>query len=264
MKNGILLVIAAFLFTAALNAQSTVDSIAAKYKLVPMPEPLTIEKTFPVLGTYQMGGMDAASTSTTMNNTENASVSAAPSTMNSSSTETTTSSTASGTEMANTGNIIITLDPENKGLVWVEGLPQGKFKAYLRKSPTTYRILSQKTESGAQVSEGTLMYDPETKMLNIALGKAYDDADPAAIFALNPALNNGGMTTEPAPAENTVKIKTKTATSKTKAKVTYYTASKIEQTPTTTTTSSDATTAPAASQEPAQQPAPAQAPAPQQ
>ena len=49
MKNTIFLAFAALLFTATVQAQSTVDSIAAKYKLIPMPEPLTIEKTFPVL-----------------------------------------------------------------------------------------------------------------------------------------------------------------------------------------------------------------------
>ena len=267
MKNRISLLIAAFLFTAAVNAQSTVDSIAAKYKLVPMPEPLTIEKTFPVLGTYQLGNTDVAASSSATTTTDNAANSSVNTT--SPAAQTSTSSPAVGTEAGYTGSVSITLDQENKGLVWVEGLPQGKFKAYLRKSPSTYRILAQKTESGEQIPEGTLMYDPETKMLNIALGKAYDDADPAAIFALNPALNP--TSTEPAPAENTVKIKTKTATSKTKAKVTYYTASKIEQTPASTTTTSDATTAPAApqqqpapGQQPAQQPAPAPAPAPQQ
>ena len=268
MKNGIFLLIAAFMFTAAVNAQSTVDSIAAKYKLVPMPEPLTIEKTFPVLGTYQLGNTDVAASSSMSTTTDNA-ANASVNTTTSPAAQTSTSSPAVGAEANYTGSINITLDQENKGLVWVEGLPQGKIKAYLRKSPSTYRILAQKTESGEQVPEGTLMYDPETKMLNIALGKAYDDADPAAIFALNPALNP--TTTEPVPAENTVKIKTKTATSKTKAKVTYYTASKIEQTPSATTTTSDATTAPAApqqqpapGQQPAQQPAPAPAPAPQQ
>ena len=261
MKNRIFLAIAAFLFAATVQAQSTVDSIAAKYKLVPMPEPLTIEKTFPVLGTYQLGNTDVAASSsvnTTTDNAASSSVTTAPAAQSS------TTSPATSAEVGYTGNISITLDQENKGLVWVEGLPQGKFKAYLRKSPSTYRILAQKTESGEQVPEGTLMYDPETKMLNIALGKAYDDADPAAIFALNPALNPTAATTEPAPAENTVKIKTKTATSKTKAKVTYYTASKIEQTPAATTTTSDATTAPAAQQPATQQPAPAPAPAPQQ
>jgi hypothetical protein len=165
---------------------------------------------------------------------------------------TTAPATTMGTETASAGSLVVTLDAENKGVIWVEGLPQGKFKAYLKKSPASYRILSQKTETGNEIPEGTLMYDPSTKTLNIALGKEYDDADPAAIFALNPALN-GAATTDVAPADNTVKVKVKTATSKSKSKVTYYTASKMEQTP---STSSDATTAPATTteeQKPAQQ-----------
>ena len=248
MKNRIFLFIAAFLFTAAVQAQSTVDSIAAKYKLVPMPEPLTIEKTFPVLGTYQLGADAMASTSVSTNNTTSTTTTAPATTEASSSTNTTV-----GTETANAGSIVITLDPENKGVIWVEGLPQGKFKAYLKKSPSTYRILSQKTESGTQVPEGTLIYDTETKALNIALGKAYDEADPAAIFALNTTTG-----TEVAPAENEVKIKTKTASSKTKTKVTYFSATKMEATPTSTETTTPTSTEQAPA--PAQQPQPGQAP----
>jgi hypothetical protein len=232
MKNTIFLALAALLFSASVQAQTTVDSIAAKYKLVPMPEPLTIEKTFPVLGTYQLNmGADASVTAATTANTS------------------TTATT--GTEMATTtttNNVMVTLDPENKGVIWVEGLPQGKFKAYLKKSPATYRILAQKTEAGTSIPEGTLIFDPETKALNIALGKEYDEADPAAIFALNPALMATATTDATAATDNTVKVKVKTATSKSKSKVTYFTANKLEQ----TTTSSDAT-APASTQQPAQQ-----------
>ena len=225
MKNIIFFVFAALLFTATAQAQNTVDSIAAKYKLTPMPEPLTIEKTFPVLGTYQLTtGADASVTTAT------------------------TATTTTGTETATTNNVVVSLDPENKGVIWVEGLPQGKFKAYLKKSPATYRVLAQKTESGNSIPEGTLIYDPETKALNIALGKDYDDADPAAIFAMNPAVMGATTTDVTAPADNTVKVKVKTATSKTKSKVTYFTANKVEQ----TTTTSDAT-APATQQPPAQQ-----------
>lgn len=225
MKNIIFFVFAALLFTATAQAQNTVDSIAAKYKLTPMPEPLTIEKTFPVLGTYQLTtGADASVTTAT------------------------TATTTTGTETATTNNVVVSLDPENKGVIWVEGLPQGKFKAYLKKSPATYRVLAQKTESGNSIPEGTLIYDPETKALNIALGKDYDDADPAAIFAMNPAVMGTTTTDVTAPADNTVKVKVKTATSKSKSKVTYFTANKVEQ----TTTTSDAT-APATQQPPAQQ-----------
>ena len=93
MKNTIFLFIAALFFSAAVNAQSTVDSIRSKYQLQPMPGALTVEKAFPVIGTYQMNAADGSMQ-----------------------------------------NVIITLDSVNKGIVWVEGLPQGKFKAYLKKS----------------------------------------------------------------------------------------------------------------------------------
>ena len=253
MKNKILLVIAAFLITASVQAQSTVDSIAAKYKLVPMPEPLTIEKTFPVLGNYQLGSADASMAMANNNSmATNSTTSSTTTTTTAPASTETAPATTMGTETANVGSLVVTLDQENKGVIWVEGLPQGKFKAYLKKSPASYRILSQKTESGNEIPEGTLLYDPSTKTLNIALGKEYDDADPAAIFALNPALT-GTATTDVAPADNTVKVKVKTATTKSKAKVTYFTATKIEQTP--AAPSSDASTAPATTEEqkPAQQ-----------
>jgi hypothetical protein len=256
MKNKIFLVIAAFLFTASVQAQTTVDSIAAKYKLIPMPEPLTIEKTFPVLGNYQLSSADAsmamANTASVATNSTTSSANTTTSTTTTPATTETAPATTVGTETASAGSLVVTLDPENKGVIWVEGLPQGKFKAYLKKSPASYRILSQKTETGNEIPEGTLLYDPSTQTLNIALGKEYDDADPSAIFALNPALN-GAATTDVAPADNTVKVKVKTATSKSKSKVSYFTASKIEQTP---STSSDATPAPATTteeQKPAQQ-----------
>lgn len=181
MKNTLFLAIAAICFSMTISAQSTVDSIRAKYKLQPMPEPLTIEKTFPVIGSYQL-----ASTAQTTSTTDE-----------------------------QQANVTITLDSVNKGMIWIEGLPQGKFKAYLKKSPATYRILAQKTESGKQIPEGTLMLDPSTNTLNIALGKAFDDADPAAIFASVPS-----DVTE-------AEVKVKTNKSKSKSKITFYTANKV-------------------------------------
>lgn len=186
MKNAIFLVLAAFLVTVSASAQTTVDSIRAKYKLQPMPEAMTIEKTFPVLGTYRL-------------------------------TNTADTTTA----------VTVSLDSVNKGMIWVEGLPQGRFKAVLRQSPSTYRVVSQKLEGGKSVPEGTLIFDPATSTLNIALGKAYDDANPAEIFALSTAA---------AGAEgNEVEVKTKTKTSKTKSKVVFYTATKDVQNTTTST-----------------------------
>lgn len=188
MKNTIFLFIAALFFAASVNAQSTVDSIHAKYQLQPMPQALTIEKTFPVLGSYQLTTADSSAAQ----------------------------------------SVTITLDSANKGIIWISGLPEGTMKAYLRKSPGTYRIISQKSESGKQIPEGTLIFDPNTNTLNVALGKAYDEADPASIFATTTA------STDVADNNTEVKVKTKTPTSKTKTKtkLVFYTATKSEMTST--------------------------------
>ena len=85
MKNTIIAFIAALFLGLGVQAQSTVDSIASKYHLLPMPAPLTIEKTFPVLGSYQLNTTDGASQ-----------------------------------------NVVVTLDQDNKGIVWIEGLPQDR------------------------------------------------------------------------------------------------------------------------------------------
>lgn len=100
--------------------------------------------------------------------------------------------------------VSISLDPQNKGIIWVEGLPQGKIKAMLRKSPSTYKIPAQQTEEGKEVAEGTLIFDKETNTLSICIGKPYNAADPMAAFA---------ATDEPAAEE------TKTTKSKVKTKV---------------------------------------------
>ena len=83
-----------------------------------------------------------------------------------------------------TESVTITLDETNKGIVWVEGLPQGKFKALMKKAPATYKIPAQTTESGKSVSEGTLFYNPSSKEVTIVLGRAFNDADPAAALAI--------------------------------------------------------------------------------
>lgn len=202
MKSILLLAIAALFLTASVNAQSTVDSIAAKYKLLPMPEPNSLEKTFPVIGSYQL------------NNTTDA-----------------------------TGNLTITLDSTNKGMVWINGLPQGTVKAYLKKSPSTYRILSQKTVSGKQIPEGTLFLDPQTNTLNIALGAPYNEADPTGIFASAMAVaptmdaneqvkmkaENGDKVKVEGKGNNAVKVKTKSGATNNKSKVIIYTATKMGQ-----------------------------------
>ena len=107
-------------------------------------------------------------------------------------------------------HVTIMLDEQNKGLVWVEGLPQGKIKAMLRKSPGTYKIPAQKTEDGKDVAEGTLIFDKETNTLSINIGTLYNAEDPAAVFA-TPAI---GSATDMAVTE----VKVKEGKTKTKKK----------------------------------------------
>jgi hypothetical protein len=188
MKNTIFLFIAALLFGASVNAQSTVDSINAKYQLLPMPQAMTLEKSFPVIGSYNL-------------------------------------TTKEGTTVP----VTITIDSASKGIVWVEGLPEGKFKAYLKRSPATYRIVAQKNDAGKSIPEGTLIFDQTTNTLNVALGKKFDDVDPAAIFTMT-----GDVTADVASGTE-VKVKSKTATKKTKEKVVFYSATKADTTTTTST-----------------------------
>jgi hypothetical protein len=185
MKNSFFLFLCALIFSVSVNAQSTADSISAKYKLLPMPEAFTVEKAFPAVGVYTLA---------------------------------TTADAAAATEATATTEVRVSLDSASKGIVWVEGLPQGKFKAYLKQSPSTYRIIPQKTESGTQISEGTLIFDPSTNVLQIALGKAFDEANPAGVFAMN--------TTGASEMETEVKVKTKKSKTKSKARIQYYTANK--------------------------------------
>jgi hypothetical protein len=181
MKNKLFLFIATVFVAAAVNAQSTADSIRSKYQLQAMPEALTLEKTFPVIGTYQLSNANGA-----------------------------------------TSNVTISIDQDNRGIIYVDGLPEGRFKAYLKKSPGTYRVVAQKSESGRQIPEGTLNFDPSTNTLNVALGKKFDDADPTSIFSLN-----GDVDADVASATET-KVKTKKGGVKTKTKVQFYTATKAD------------------------------------
>ncbi|MCH5597263.1 hypothetical protein [Niabella ginsengisoli] len=108
--------------------------------------------------------------------------------------------------------VTITRDAENKGMVWVNGMPQGKFKADLRISPSTYKIPVQKTlqndvdsgvvvaeteettvassttaksdsrYSGKSLKEGTLVFDSTSNKLYINVGSKFDEENPVAIF----------------------------------------------------------------------------------
>ena len=117
-------------------------------------------------------------------------------------------------------NVKVSLDAENKGLVWIEGLPQGRVKAMLRKSPATYKIPAQKTEDGKDVAEGTMIYDKDANTLNIAIGKTYNAEDPATAFAPEPE--------QPVVAEVKTKGKKTKIKTEDKPKAWLYSATKIE------------------------------------
>lgn len=201
---------ALLLFTAALNAQTDTTPAtqpaqpvatekvenkdkynnwsADTYKMQPMPEALTTEKIFPVVGKYQVTDKEGASSALT-----------------------------------------ITLDETNKGIVWIDGLPQGKVKATLRKSPATYKIPAQKLgeeKDAKSVAEGVLIYDKDANVLNLCVGCTFNNEDPATAFTA-PA--------EPVAAETEKKVaKTKTskkATAKVvKVKPVIYSGNKIIET----------------------------------
>jgi hypothetical protein len=115
-----------------------------KYKMLPMPAPLTTEKIFPVIGQY------------TVTSTEEAG--AAPM------------------------NVSITLDESSKGIAWIEGLPQGKLKAYLQKSPATYMIPVQKGADEKEISAGVLIYDKDNNKLDVCIGCKFNAEDPVSSF----------------------------------------------------------------------------------
>jgi hypothetical protein len=174
------------LLSFTLNAQQptkpnpTVDSILSKYTLQPMPQPMTTDQIFPVIGTYQ--------SSTNEND-----------------------------------KITVMLDEQNKGFVWIDGLPQGRAKAILKKSPSTYKIVSQKTADGKQIPEGTLIYDKDANVIHILLGLPYNDQNPDAVFS---------TTTEQQPAQEVVVTKNKSNKTKQKVKKVEtwtFTGSKMQQ-----------------------------------
>jgi len=117
------------------------------------------------------------------------------------------------------GKLLITSDESNKGIIWVEGLPQGRIKALLTRSPATYKIPAQQNAEGKAVAEGTLIYDKELNTLSICIGKAYNSQDPVAAFTA-PVVTEEAVVTK----------KTKTKTKKPAApKPWVYTGTKVIQ-----------------------------------
>ncbi len=150
----------------------TVDSILSKYTLVPMPNPITTEQIFPVIGQYQ--------------------------------------STTNADQ-----KVTVTLDDQNKGFAWVDGLPQGRVKALLKNSPATYKIPAQKTADSSNVPEGTLIYDKDTKTISIMLGREFNDQDPGSVFT-NATASTADQSMATNDEESKMNDQSKTSVTKTK------------------------------------------------
>lgn len=83
---------------------------------------------------------------------------------------------------SSTEEVTVTLDETNKGIVWVDGFSQGRFKALMKKAPSTYKIPAQTTNNGKFIAEGTLHVNPETKELTIVVGQPFNDKEPTSVL----------------------------------------------------------------------------------
>lgn len=137
----------------------------------------------------------------------------------------------------NATHVTVVQDEENKGIVWIEGLPQGKIKAYLKQSPAIYKIPAQEpvkdmavsaaeeavadaptakkqvkkeTPASNQLPEGTLYYDRESNTMQIQLGTKFNEAEPLQVF--------NAPAEEAAPAEEVAETAKKAKTAKAKVK----------------------------------------------
>lgn len=121
-----------------MSTNATVADISSKYQRKEMPSPLTIEKVFPVVGSYVSNSDPSV--------------------------------------------VTIKIDESNKSWILVSGLPQGNIKAMLMRSPAVYKIPAQKSDSGADIPEGTLIFTPDVNALHICIGKPFEFANPGAVF----------------------------------------------------------------------------------
>jgi hypothetical protein len=118
----------------------------------------------------------------------------------------------------NSYTVTATLDQANKGILWVNGLPQGPVKAYLRKSPATYKIPLQKTMDEKDIQEGVLIFDKENNVMEICIGCEYNMDNPSMAFS-----DEQPVAEEEAPKKSSKKKETA------KVKPAFYSGSKLLQ-----------------------------------
>lgn len=110
-------------------------------------------------------------------------------------------------------SVTITGDESNPGKVWIEGLGSTKFYALLKAVPGTYKVPVQKVDD-MNIQEGTVLYDENSKQIDICLGCGYKDANPSE--ALTSSDASATTTEKEVTAKHgkhaTVKTKVKTPT----------------------------------------------------
>jgi len=79
-------------------------------------------------------------------------------------------------------NVVVTVDEQNPGKIWIEGLEPVKIYALLKAIPGTYKIPAQKVDD-KKYPEGTLLYDDSNKQINVCIGCGYSDASPSVATA---------------------------------------------------------------------------------
>ena len=168
--------------TTRVNNDKYNNWTADTYKMQPMPDALTTDKIFPVIGKYELTTKEGTATP-----------------------------------------ITVTLDEANKGLVWIDGLPEGRIKATLRKSPSTYKIPAQtlgEEKDAKKIPEGVLVYDKDANTMNVCLGCKYNVEDPGTAFL--PATEEPATVAETKTKTKNGKV-TKSKTKMAKVKPVHYT-----------------------------------------
>lgn len=82
-------------------------------------------------------------------------------------------------------NVTVTGDEQNPGKIWIEGLTDVKVYALRKQVPGNYKIPAQKA-GDKSIPEGTVIYDDNSKEINICLGCKYKDENPGEAFTTTP------------------------------------------------------------------------------
>jgi hypothetical protein len=116
-------------------------------------------------------------------------------------------------QAASIQQVTVTVDEQNPGKVWVEGLMPARFYAVLKAVPGTYKIPAQKADD-KNIPEGTMMYDDNSKQLTACVGCGYNDATPM----VGSESTTDATATDATASNATAKTKVKANKTKTKVK----------------------------------------------